>query len=338
MTTAADSVVLVSYRPLATMDELHLLLLAAVSGQGAGVSLLEKVFSLPEKVVVRELGVLEQYGLAQKSDNTWMATSRGGRLIAVWNSLQCQTEVKVQANAGSWLLGPGEFAPDQMIRDQDEIEALARHLGVADAGLAVSFLNERRRVADRFESFVLEWSSQVLGGESQGVFGETLLFDNLPLAETEQALTRLEELLARRIGEVVDRFKETEVADVHANGNGKTEDAAASMRKNGQDVMKKFVDAQRTQHRQNQRLAKLKMTCEAFLAGHWLLTNVGALRETFKTEPAAFVFNSTVPLVEPEPPKKKIPPVRHLPSPATPKLPKHEEEGLLRSVFRWLFG
>ena len=64
-----------------------------------------------------------------------------------------------------------------------------------------------------------------------GVFAEAPVFDHLKLAETDEALTRLEELLASNIGEVVDRRKEVEVAGLQANGDGKAEDAVASIRK-----------------------------------------------------------------------------------------------------------
>jgi hypothetical protein len=157
MAIAVDGVVTISFRPLATMDELHILLLAAVSVQANEVSLLEQVFSLPSSVVVKELAVLEAYGLAQNVCDRWTATSRGLQLATVWNTFQKQVEISVQTSGLQWLLGPGEFYVDEMIRDMDEIESQARDLGVASAASALNFLDERRGTAERFESFVREW-------------------------------------------------------------------------------------------------------------------------------------------------------------------------------------
>jgi hypothetical protein len=335
MASAVEGIVFVSYRPLATMDELHLLLLAAVSVQTNDVSLLEQVFSLPSNVLVKELAILEAYGLAQKACDKWTATARGQRLTTVWNSFQNRGEAEVRTSGRQWLLGPGEFAVDEMIRDKNESEALACGFRVADAGSAVKFLDERRGAAEGFEAFVLEWPSRAHEDTKYGIFAEAIVFDSLSLAETDEALARLEELLATHIGEVVDRFKEKEVAGVHANDAGKAEVAAASIRKNGQDVMKKFKDARRTQRRQNQHFLKVKMTCEALLAGQWLAANVSSFVDAFNTEPAAFVFRSTVPYVEPVATNKST--VSFAPSPASTAKPKQEEEGILRSLFRWLF-
>lgn len=335
MVTAVDGVISVSYRPLTTMDELHVLLLAAVSVQTTDLPQLEQVFSLPGNVVAKELAVLEAYGLARMACGKWAATSRGKQITAVWTTFHNGGEAEVRTTGRQWLLGPGEFAVDEMVRDKDEIEALARSFGVADAGSAVKYLEDRRCAAERFEAFVLGWPLQAPEDTKHGVFAEALINDNVKLAETDEALMRLEELLATRIGEVVARYteKSTGVQDI---GDGKAEDTAASIRNNAQDVMKTFENVRRTQRRQNQGLARVKMTCEALLAGQWLSAHVGALVDTFNMEPAAFVFRSTVPLVQPDAPNYPTAPCA--PSPPPSAKPKHEEEGVLRSLFRWLFG
>ena len=336
MATADEGVVSVSYRPLATMDELHILLLAAVSVQPADVAPLEQLFSLPGNVITKELAVLQAYGLALKVEEKWLATKRGQRLASVWNTFQQRGEADVLASGRQWLLGPGEFPVDEMIRDKREVETLARNFGVADTGSAVKFLEERRGAAERFETFVREWPPREPGDTKHGVFAEAPVFDHVKLAETDEALTRLEELLASNIGAVVDRRKEVENADVQANGDRKAEGAVASLQKDGQEIMKKFENERRTQRRQNQHLARVKMICEVQLAGQWLSTGIGSLMDAFDTEPAAFVFRSTVPFVQPEIPKKPTAP--RAPSPPLTAKPKQEEEGVLRSLFRWLFG
>jgi hypothetical protein len=336
MATDLEGIISVSYRPLATMDELHILLLSAVSVQTIDVALLEQIFSLPSNVVLKELAVLESYGLAEKVGVHWSATSRGMQLAGIWNTFHKQVEIDVQASGREWLLGPGEFAVDEMIRDMDEIEALARSYGIADAGSAMKFLEKRRRVAEEFEAFVAAWASRVHSDIEHGEFAETLVLNILSLAETDEALARLEDLLSTHIGEVVDRFNKTVVAAVRADIDGNPEDVAAKIRKRGNDVMKKFENDRRSQKRLNQYLAKVKMTCEAILAGQWLSANFGSLVNAFNTEPAAFVFRSTVPFMQPEAPKK--PTAKLVPSPTRTTKPKQEEEGVLRSLFRWLFG
>lgn len=334
MATAADGVISVSYRPLTTMDELHALLLAAVSVESADPLLLEQAFSLPGNVVSKELTVLEAYGLVQKAGGKWTATSRGRQVTAVRTTFRNRGEAEVRATGRQWLLGPGEFSVDEMVRDKDEIETLARSFGVADSGSAVKFLDDRRKAAQGFEAFVLGWPSRVRGDSKHGTFGEAWVLENLKLAETDEALARYEELLATRVGVVVEQSTATEAVRVLTNGDGKAE-VAASVRKRGQDVMKQFEDARRGQRRQNQHLAQVKMTCEALLAGQWLAANVASLGAAFNTEPAAFVFRSTVPLAAPDVPKP--PTAARPPSPQPTAKPK-QEEGIMRSLFRWLFG
>ena len=351
MATAVDGVITLSFRPLATMDELHILLLAAVSVQTSDVSFLEQVFSLPSNVVVKELVVLEAYGLTQKVGDQWTATGRGQKIADVWNMFQKRAEIDVQTGGLQWLLGPGEFAVNEMIRDRDEIEALARDFEIADAASSVKFLGERRRASEKFESFVREGPSRPTAATEHDNFADAIFFDSVRLAENDEALARLEELLATHIGEIVDRFKKKDVTDVHADGK-KNNDAAGLIRTRGQDIMKKFKEAKQTQRRQNQYLAKVKMISEALLAGQWLSANVAPLEGAFNTEPAAFIFISTVPLVQaeahqwpasmyassPSSAKPKQEEKGVIRSPSTKSKQEEYEEGVMRSLFRWLFG
>jgi len=333
MATATEGTVSISYRPLSTLDELHVLLLAAVSARPVAVPLLERIFSLPEHVIFKELTVLQGYGLAQKARVNWKATSRGQRLIAVWNVFQNSTEAEVGTTGRDWLLGPGEFAVDELTRDKDEIEALAREFAVADSEPARKFLDERRAVVE-FDAFVSGWPPRAQGDPNHGVFSEGLVLANLRLAETDESLTRLEELLATHVGEVVRREQEAEGAQARTNGDGKIK-KATSVSEDGQKVMKRFDAARRDQRRRNQHLASVAAVCEAILAGQWLSAAVNSLTDAFREEPAAFVFRSTVPLIERETPKQPTP------TPATAKpqaQPRQEQEGVLRSLFRWLSG
>jgi hypothetical protein len=224
-----------------------------------------------------------------------------------------------------------------MIRDNSEINDLASGFGIIDAGSAVKFLNDRRRAAEEFEAFVRGWP-QAQGDNKNGEFSESLAFGAIRLAETDESLARLKELLVATINEVVNRCRSQESDGIKANGDGKA-DAAESLRMKSQDALKKFDEARRTQRNGNQQLAKVKATCEAWLVGQWLSTNVDSLREVFDVEPAAFVFRSTVPLVEAD--VRKMPTSSRRPIPPSPPpifKPKQEEEGVLRSLFRWLFG
>ena len=239
----------------------------------------------------------------------------------------------------------------------DEVEALARGVGIADSGSALKFLKERRRIAERFEKFLHGWPPRTRIASKHGVFAEVLVFENLKLAETDEALARLEELLATHIGEVVDRCTPMEVAAV--KGDGKP-NAASSLRMDGQDVLKKFEEARRTQRNLNHHHATVKATCQAWLAGQWLLANVRSLRGAFNAEPAAFKFRSTVPLAETKVSQMSTKPqpqcslpasslsllsdwaeysdIPRPPSPPPAVRQKQGEESVVRSLFRWLFG
>jgi hypothetical protein len=335
MAIAADGVVTVAYRPLTTMDELHALLLAAVTAESADPLLLAQVFSLPANVVSKELAVLEGYGLAYNAGGRWTATSRGRQVIAI-RAIFCERgEVEVRATGQQWLLGPGDFSVDEMVRDMGEIETLARSFGVGAPGSAIKFLDERRKSSQGFEALLLGWPSRIREDPKHGMFGEALVSEHLKLAETDAALERLEELLATHIGEVVEQIATSEADRVRVNADAKAGNDH-SVRSNAHDVMKKFEEARWRQRRQNQHLAQVKMTCEALLAGRWLAVNVASVGAAFNSEPGAFVFRSTVPLAEPEVPQALV--TTRLPSPPPSPKPKQEEDGGVRALFRWLFG
>lgn len=107
MSTVADGTVTVSYRPLTTMDDLHVLLLAAVARHAGGVSLLEQVFSLPPNVLVKEMAVLESYGLVERLGDEWTATKRGQRIAAVWGFSRTGAKPKCGRALGSGFLALG---------------------------------------------------------------------------------------------------------------------------------------------------------------------------------------------------------------------------------------
>jgi hypothetical protein len=316
-----------------TMDELHVLLLATVSEQNTNLVLLEQVFSLPANVIAKELAVLQAYGLAEMVDGVWTATSRGRRITGIWTLFKRREAIEIPATERQWLLGPGEFTVDEMIRDQNEVDALARSFGISGGASAVKFLNNRREAADAFESFLINWP-RTRSYSTHGVFAEALMFDAVKLTETDEALSRLEELLAANIAEVVGRCAPVQAAEVHPDRDGKA-NAAESLRKSGQEVLKRFEEARRTQRKVNQKLAQAKAMCEAWLAGAWLTANVGSMPDVFDSEPAAFVFSSTVPLAAPEAPKR---PTAARPTRPQPTKEAKQEAGVLRSLFRWLFG
>ena len=145
---------------------------------------------------------------------------------------------------------------------------------------------------------------------------------------------RLEDLFAAHVSEVVDRCVAAQAAEIHPDRDGQS-NAADSVRQSGRDALKRFEVARRDQRSVNQKLAHARATCEALLAGAWLTANVGALRDVFDSEPAAFVFISTVPLAAPDAPKR---PTAARPTRPEPTKEAKQEEGVLRSLFRWLFG
>ncbi len=353
---AREVIVRVSYRPLATLDELHVLLLEAVAVSAAEQHALAVLFSLPCGVVVRELSALEAYGLAWRSEDIWTATNRGFELIAVRAAFQGRADVEVRTTDREWLLGPGEFARDETVRDVAGIVARARSRGIADERAALAFLKERSLAAERFEAFVLDWSSRTPRDDARDGFGEAAVFDHLRFAETDEALRRLEGLLAARIDECADRATTDEAAGALSDGAGRSETAAA-IRERGHGTMKSFRTSRREQLRRNSELARVKSICEwlvaarwaaTALAGRWLTTNAAQVGRSLDAEPAAFVFKSTVPFPEscpkpkPAPSRTPIVPPSPVPSPGpSPSAragPKPREHGLFRSLLRWLRG
>ena len=88
------------------MDELHILLLAALSAQANDSSLLGQVFSLPNNVVVKELAALKTYGLAQEADDAWLLQVGGQQLTAVWNALRIGPKPRYEPRDGDGSLDP----------------------------------------------------------------------------------------------------------------------------------------------------------------------------------------------------------------------------------------
>ncbi len=333
MDTTDDGVVSVYYRPLNTMDELHVLLLAAIDFQNSDPLPLEQVFSMPANVIAKEMSVLGAYGLAQTVDDSWLLTERGRQIIAVWTLFDKRGNIEVAATRRQWLLGPGEFTVDEMIRDMNEVHDLARGFGINDSAAAAKYLADRRKTAEQFASFLTDWPSTRIDPKS-GESAEASVFDAVKLAETDEALSRVEELLAASVGEVVGRCPTAKASDGQAGSDGNV-DAAESLRRSGQDRLKKFEEVRRNQRKANQRLAKTKAICEALLARDWLTTNLGSLQDAFDAEPAAFIFKSSVPHAATEVPMRNRSSTPPSPQPA---MEPKQQESVLRTLFRWLFG
>lgn len=270
MATFDEGIVTVTHRPIMTMDPLHVLLLASVIGQRSETPFIAQVFSLPSEVVEKELIFLETYGLTRKSGDCWSATDQGEKLISIWSYLQYRGETVLQTNCRKWLLGPGEFVADEMIRDRDEIETVARRFGLNRTDAAVRFLEDRRDVASRFDELVLAWPSKTKDQKKFGLFTEFLVFQNIGLAETHEALRRLEELFEAQIYEVIRRAREMAPAKGNADGDGSPVLDPATLERRGQEERKKFLDERRIQRKRNSELTERRIACEALLAGQWL--------------------------------------------------------------------
>lgn len=339
MPRAADGVVTVSYRPLATMDELHILLLAAVASQVTDTASLEPVFSLPATVITKELNALDAYGLARRVEGSWMATDRGQHIAEVWEAFNRRTFLEIPSTTHSWRLGPGDFSIAEMIRDAAEINRIADGYNVSDADAAIKFLDDRRNAADTFAALVRNWQS-ARTDIKHGAFAEFLAFDCVRVAETDDALNRLGDLLAAAVDETA-RQQATKTSSATAapflNGDGKDR---KSLQSSGQDVLKQYESMRRDQRKQNWDIAKKKAICEAWLLGKWLIESCDTLRDSFQSEPAAFMFSSTVPLPQPESLKPTtIPPlVAAQPLQSKQTAAPMQEEGVMRTIFRWLFG
>lgn len=331
MPAAAEGVVAIDYRPLATMDELQLLLLVAVAAGPGNEPQLAGIFSLPESVIAEELGRLAAYGLATKHRRSWRPTDRGERVTAVWNALACSSTHEIVTDDRQWRLGPGEFTVEEIVRDRAEIDAYAKDFAIPGADAAAEFLAERRRRAAKFESFVAQWPVSAAAAEERGEFAHTTLFENLKSAESEEALATAERLLATHVDKVVSG-----VERLRTRGGTDGREDPAGARRRGKELSEAFKRERRAQHRTNRRTAQTTMICEAILARRWLVKAYPSLTEAFDAEPAAFVLKSTVPLAAARTEKPQGEPRSRPRAAATP--PQQEEEGMLSSLFRWWFG
>lgn len=336
MDSGDDGVINVSYRPLATLDGLHAPLLAASATQPSDVVLLERIFSLPANVVAKEMDILGSYGLVRMNGLAWKATSRGLRLVKVWDAFEGRCEIDVKAIGREWLLGPGEYALDELIRDVEEVEALARKLGVGDAASALGFLNERRKAAENLEAFLTSLPLRRDGETKDGPWDEVPFFDRVGLAETDEALTRLRDALGSHLDAQIGGRRGGREAGAQGDGlEGRTGcDLGRIERSRG--IMKRFDKEARAQRTRNRHLSEAKTLCEGRLAGMWLVSALGPLSDAYRAEPAAFVFRSSVPRREME--TKMLRPAAPTPAPTPDPVLPRREEGLLRSLIRWLFG
>jgi hypothetical protein len=297
MSTNGEECVIVSYRPLATLDALHRLLLAAVTAQTVDVALLADVFSIPERVVGKELSRLALYGLAEESEGLWSATKRGRMIVNVWECFGRRSDGLIRSVGQPWVLGPGTFAIDARIRDRAQIIAMAGDLGITEMPSAIGFLHERWTAEDGVRSFLKQWPRE-WDQDADGVFGEVLIFAAVHSAENDEAIAELEELLDRNVRVAFDRLRgsrATEEAGDHRSTE-RVDVSVKELKEADKEVRKTFRRNRGARRHENQKTMRKRAICEALLMSEWVSANAIALRDAFEEDPSAFQFTSRVPL------------------------------------------
>ena len=209
--------------------------------------------------------------------------------------------------------------------------AIAQAATQRDAS-AIRFLDERRKAAEQFEAFLLSWPPK--NDSPQSVFTEQPVMDAVELAECDETLNRLEKTFRSHVSTIVKQEKERRTVPVEANGENATNDSS-SIEYQVEQAIEQFNKTRKHKKYRNLQTARIKSVCETSLSRRWLLGVSEGLAAVFDDEPSAFVFQSTVPIfVEQKARKEK--------AVARPKARRtaatQEDEGLVRSFFRWLLG
>jgi hypothetical protein len=80
-----NGTVKIRYRPIETMDRLHVLLAGAATLEDSSFDSISTLFSLPVRIIKKECAVLEIYGIGRMSDGCFRLTDRGADVLSTWH-------------------------------------------------------------------------------------------------------------------------------------------------------------------------------------------------------------------------------------------------------------
>lgn len=315
-----NGTVTIRYRPLETMDRLHVLLAESATLENSSVDYMESLFSLPSSVIRKECAILEGYGIGQTSDGYFRLTDRGVEVLTTWNLLGKTDSVEIETSAKEWSLGPGSFRVPGTIRDFRGCKQLAKQHGVTTKADAKKFIGKRQAAEIELEIFLEKAPKTWHGGKHKWTSNAEAIIGKISVAESNDAIDDLRDLLHslfKRHDDKSDKFKEQR-----------------------DSLLDKFNKRANEQRRENRRFADVKISCESLLLREWLSRSASHLLERFEDEPGAFAFDSSVEVaLETYKPKTKTRLKQNVPKKTrtSPKEPP-KSEGLLRSLFRWFTG
>ena len=310
-----NGTVKIRYRPIETMDRLHVLLAGSATLEDSSFESISTLFSLPTRIIKKECTVLETYGIGRMSDGCFRLTDRGADVLSTWHLMGQNDSLDIETSAKAWTLGPGSFEVPGTIRDFQGCKHYARQYEISDAVEAGKFIRRRHELEIELEAFLacapapLERDEK----EQKWTMNAEAIIGKIGIAESNDSIDRLKEMLH-------SLFK------IHDDGGEK-------FIQQKQSLLEAFNEQSIKRSRENRRLVQVKAACESLLIRDWLRQSAVQLLDRFDDEPGAFIFDSSVPVVVmADKPRTEARPQQSAPRTTA------KQEGLLRSLFRWFTG
>jgi hypothetical protein len=308
-----NGTVTIRYRPIETMDRLHVLLTGAATLEDSSFDTMATLFSMPSRIIKKECAVLEGYGIGRISDECFRLTDRGAVVLSTWNYMGKTDSLNVETSAEAWMLGPGNFCVPGTIRGFQGCTQQAEKQGINTLVEATAFIGRQHKSEITVSGFLDTASQAWNNGHSNWTGHGEAIIAKVGIADSNHAIDSLRGLLLALFD-----LKNDESDEFLDDKNS---------------LLGTFDDQCKLKRRDNKQLAIGRGACESLLIRDWLSRAADHLLERFEDEPGAFAFTSSVPVaVEADKPK-----TRHQPD-QTPRQQPQKSEGFLRSLFRWFTG
>ena len=144
--------IVVRYRPLHSMDRLHLYV-ANAALEGVSVEQMSELFSLPVRVIRKELETLEAFGFGQVAGSSFELSKRAREVLSVWRLMDRSDHMEVETSSQQWVLGPGEFSAPENSHCFQSCSIKAKQLGIASAKTAGDQVRHLRRCRAELSEF-----------------------------------------------------------------------------------------------------------------------------------------------------------------------------------------
>jgi hypothetical protein len=304
---ATEGTVYLTYRPLENLDALQLGILQTLENQPIVPlartktrrhqrrvrQLVAKIFSLPVGVVVKELAILESYGLI--SSNPALLSIRGRRCVAFSKSFEGSHRIQIFSDNTQWRLGKGEFVVDDHFRDGNDISKRAAMDGIHRERDLTEFVIKFESTKQQIQKFESKFTGDM----------KLMKLPNDP-AELEQTLRTTTETVIQHmqktasykiVGSLTNSLKSFHAAVTSLSDSSKESYQPLEYEK----IQTAINSAQKLLERNSGvcfrnsiSLREKKMVCDAVLIRNWM--DCCDLKSVFDSEPAAFHFFSDIDL------------------------------------------